>query len=175
MEWSYPHQFDYIHTRATLHMGCWGDFKSEIIQQAFDNLSPGGWFESQEVASLVQTDDGTMPEQGALAGWLECLNTASCAVQQPRDVAPKMAQWYQEVGFVDVRESIFKIPLGTWPADPRLKQAGMFWQHSLVDGIGGLSRRLFNVALGWSEIETEVHYFRICLILTENPMTDWYP
>ncbi|KAK6842499.1 hypothetical protein PG987_003359 [Apiospora arundinis] len=53
-------RFDYIHTRMTL--GCWEDLKVDVVQKSFDQLEPGGWFESQDLLSSILCDDGTMTD-----------------------------------------------------------------------------------------------------------------
>ena len=45
----------------------------------------------------------------------------------------------REVGFVDVVVRPFKIPVGSWPADPRLKQAGQLQQIAMLEGVESLT------------------------------------
>jgi len=154
--WECGSSYDYIHTRATIYMGCWEDFKKDVVEQAFDNLRPGGWFESQEIGRLVMCDDGTLPADAPLATWARYLNTAASSQHRPRDVAGQMLEWYKEVGFVDVQQHVFKMPIGTWAADPRLRTTGAFWLASLDARLEGLSLRIFNETFGWEPAHVAV-------------------
>lgn len=122
LPWCYPGGLDYIHTRDTIHTGCWKDFKAEAIEQAFECLRPGGWFESQEFGGLVECDDGTLPADSPLASWARILDTAGALKDRPRHVADSMVQWYREAGFVDVQCRFFKMPIGLWPEDRKLRR-----------------------------------------------------
>ena len=155
--WEFGRSYDYIHTRATIYMGCWEDFKKDVVEQAFDNLRPGGWFESQEIGHLVMCDDGTLPADAPLATWARHLNTAAASQHRPRDVAGQMLEWYKEVGFVDVQQHVFKMPIGKWAADPRLMRAGAMWLLSLRERLEGLSQRIFNETFGW-----ELAHITVC-------------
>ena len=67
-----------------------------------------------------------------------------------------MKQQMQDVGFVNVAVKCYRMPIGTWPKDKRLRQAGHFNLVGLMDGLSGLSQRTFTKGLGWSVEEMEV-------------------
>ncbi|KAI5468026.1 methyltransferase domain-containing protein, partial [Mariannaea sp. PMI_226] len=171
--WVCSEPFDYIHTRATLHAGCWGDFKQEVIEQAFKNLHPGGWLESQEMGCLVQSDDGTLPLDGPLSRWIADVNSASAKIGRPRDVADRMAQWYSEVGFVDVEQKLFKIPVNSWLQGTGLENIGRLWGLNLHEAVEPLSVRLFDVALDRDATATEEMLVDVRKEL-ENPFVHAY-
>lgn len=154
-EWDYPpSEFDLIHTRVTI--GCWADMKKEIIARAFHHLKPGGWLECQEVPGMPHCDDGTMPPDYDWLKWtLELYNSSRLANRQV-DVGEQLKDWMREVGFVDVHEAVFKIPLNGWPKDTRLKHVGMLWQRNLLDGLQGFSLGFFSKHLGKTQEEIEV-------------------
>lgn len=170
LPWRFDKKFDYIHTRATMYMGCWGDFKNEVVQQAFDNLHPGGWFESQEIGSLVECDDTSLQSDAPLATWARVFYQAGLSMGRPRDAADKMCEWYKEVGFVDVEQRVFKMPIGRWAKCPRLKETGKYWQVCMDDALEGLSLRLFNEAFGWDEAKTKVGRFTSTLLRDKEEM-----
>ncbi|KXX79309.1 Demethylmenaquinone methyltransferase [Madurella mycetomatis] len=152
-DWDYPADFDFIHTRVTI--GCWSDMKRQIIQQAFDHLQPGGWLECQEVPALPFCDDGTMTDD---FGWLRWARefVAVSQLANRQDIGVQLKDWMCEVGFVDVHEAVFKIPLNSWPKDGRLKYVGMLWQRNLLEGLSAFSLGLFNRFLGKSVEEIEI-------------------
>jgi hypothetical protein len=141
-DWDYTQKFDYIHTRVTL--GCWSDMKSQIIQKAYDNLQPGGWFEAQEILALPECDDGTMPLSSPLLNWaLEC-NSASVAADRILFVGDQLRGWLEEVGFVDVHEMVFRIPVNGWPRGRAAKYIGHMWQRNILNGVSGFTLGLLH-------------------------------
>ena len=135
-------------------MGCWNDVKAELIQQSFNSLRPGGWLESQEIESLVKCDDGTLAPDSSLISWARNLSLGGAKIGRPRDVsAEQMAQWYREVGFVDVKVVPFKIPIGCWAGT---EEVGVFWLLVMRMSVEGLSLRLLHETLGFSEDDTKV-------------------
>jgi len=48
------------------------------------------------------------------------------------------------------------MPIGPWPKDERLRQAGLFFLVGVLDGISGLSMRVFTQGLGWAVEKMEV-------------------
>jgi len=136
-------------------MGCWNDIRKELIQESFNNLRPGGWLEAQEIASLVECDDGSLPPESSLVSWIKHCNVASSVLGRPRDVSSQqMVQWYKEVGFIDVELIPFKLPIGHGPVDqpnnPQMKVLGLGWRMVMLQSLNALSLGLFHNVLGWS-------------------------
>lgn len=158
--WEYSHNFDFIHTRVT--MGCWSNFQTQIAEQAFRYLNPGGYFESHEIDHVLRCDDGTLREDSQLLAWISDLVVASEACDRPIAWAGEMKRIYQEVGFVDVQQRAIKLPMNAWPKDDRLKELGRMWNSNFASGLGGFSVLLFNRVYGRtpSEIEVSFAYFQ---------------
>ena len=146
--------FDYVHTRMTL--GCWENMQMSILQQAFDNLRPGGWCESQEMVPIPDCDDGTMPPDFSFLQWATELDYASLQANRPISDGQFLKRWYTEVGFVDVHEEILKVPLNGWPSDRRNKEIGMRWLCNLQDGLSGFTLGLHHRVYGRTQEEIEV-------------------
>ncbi|KAK4104071.1 S-adenosyl-L-methionine-dependent methyltransferase [Parathielavia hyrcaniae] len=153
-DWEYPAEFDFIHTRTTI--ACWSDMKKQIIQRAFDHLRPGGWLECQEIPVHIYSDDGTIPDDYGWLRWARDFETVSRLAHRQADVGPQLKDWMREVGFVDVQEIAFKIPLNGWPKDMRLKHVGMMWQRNMLEGLSAFSLGLFNRFLGKTVEEIEL-------------------
>lgn len=152
--WDYTDKFDYIHTRITA--GCWSSFQEQVAEQAFESLSPGGYFESQEYDAIVACDDETLDPEGPLARWFHDLRVASDAMDRPVVLAATLRKTYEEVGFVDIQERIFKMPMNGWPKDERLKELGRMWERNFLTGLSGFSFTLFNRVFGRTPAQIEV-------------------
>ena len=63
---------------------------------------------------------------------------------------------FTDVGFTNVRERVIKLPWGLWPSDARNKEIGLWNLRQLVDGLEGMSLRLFCEVEGWTYEETAV-------------------
>jgi hypothetical protein len=148
-------RFDYVHTRLMngFSIKSWPFF----YQQAFQALQPGGWVENQEFEVVFGCDDGSQPADSPSVRWAELWNqgisnfglTGRCYPQ-------KMKEQMEEAGFINVHWKFFRMPIGSWPKDKTLRQSGLFNLIGFVDGISGLSQKVFTHGLGWSIEEMEV-------------------
>ncbi|KJZ72306.1 hypothetical protein HIM_08347 [Hirsutella minnesotensis 3608] len=75
--------------------------------------------------------------------------------------APSFKRWAEETGFTRVEEKRFKLPVGDWPKDPRLKEIGAFLSVNISEGVEGFTAVLFRDVLGWSQEEVEVLNARV--------------
>ena len=147
-----PDHYHYIHTRCML--GSFEDFKS-ILRRCFKYLAPGAYMESQELFPTIYCDDGTIDKENPFYKWSIYQDQGMMAIRRPIRVANKLKRWYEAVGFVDVQEEVFYMPINPWPRDPRLKMLGRLWGKQLVDGMGAFSLRIFKEAFGWEQGRTE--------------------
>lgn len=103
-------------------------------------------------------DDGTLDkETHALYNYNLKLDEACMEAGKPLRIANKLKRWYQEAGFVDVHEEVFKLPINSWPKDPQFKLIGRFWAQCITSGLQGFSLHLFTRFLGWTKEEIEVY------------------
>lgn len=156
---------DYIHTRVLL--GCFEDFR-EIISKAYRNLKPGAWMESQEWMPTVYCDDGTMGTDYGFAEWTQTQDKAAMNMGRPLRIANKLKRWYEQAGFVDVHEEVFKLPINSWPKDPQWKMLGRFNETNLLDGLQAFSLQPFQKGLNWSKDEIEVYLVHIRKALSDR-------
>jgi hypothetical protein len=163
--WRCSQPYDYIHTRMSL--GIFNDFR-EIIQKGYNNLSPGGWMESQEIYSKVYCDDGTMPPTYALLEWTQTEDDAAMRLGRPLRIANKLKKWYAQAGFVDVHEEVFAIPINSWPRDERMKVLGKWFYWNMCAGVHAWTVEYFVTALGWSPAEVEVYLAHLRTALADK-------
>ncbi|KAG5800728.1 hypothetical protein H9Q69_000287 [Fusarium xylarioides] len=136
-EWTFqPDTFDYIHMRWLV--GSIADWKS-LFKEAYKCLKPGGYIESYEPSSRVESDDG-----GRKIG-------------RPFTIFEENIQreGMREAGFVDIQEQNFKNPVGGWPKDPKQRSVGQFMQAAFEQDAQGTVLHMAT-ALGWTEEEVTV-------------------
>ncbi|OKL57674.1 hypothetical protein UA08_06948 [Talaromyces atroroseus] len=154
-EWIYDpdDSFDLIHTRVI--GGSIGDW-DKFVRQAYTHLKPGGWLELHEPQSWITADDDSMARcEYTIQFQSKCVEAAQ-KFGKDINLAPTHKQRLIDAGFVDVQENIIKIPIGSWPKDPRLKEMGRFWLEHMVAGIEVYSLGFIGKVLGWGEAECRV-------------------
>jgi metalloendopeptidase OMA1, mitochondrial len=141
-------------------LGAFPDFKV-IIKKAYENLEPGGWFESQELWPRACCVDGTMPEDWKFIEWAANQDEAAMNANQPLRIANKLARWYKEAGFVDVQQHICRIPIGGYLNEAQPKMIGKFWLRQLIEGLPAFTMAYFTRHLGWSPDQVEVYLVEV--------------
>ena len=153
--WDMPNRFDLVHTRLMngFSVKSWPTF----YQNAFSSMKPGGWVENQEFDLVFASDDNTLPADSAVRRWQDLWNEGISRVGMTGRCNPeKMVDQMQTAGFINVTIRPYKMPVGPWPKDKRLREAGIFNLIGLEDGLTGLSLRVFTQILGWSVDEMEI-------------------
>ncbi|KFA67629.1 hypothetical protein S40285_04952 [Stachybotrys chlorohalonatus IBT 40285] len=125
----------------------------KLLDQSFVHLKPGGWVEFQCVTGLLQCDDDTVPKDSAIQKMADNLAASCIKFGTPIDDPTRWKGWFEERGYVNVTEKIFKLPITPWAADKRLKLLGVWEQHNLINNLEGMTMRLFQKALNWTEDE----------------------
>jgi hypothetical protein len=55
----------------------------------------------------------------------------------------ELKQHMEDAGFVDVTVKEYKLPIGAWPADQTLRDAGMLALGAMIEGLHGISAAVF--------------------------------
>jgi hypothetical protein len=58
---------------------------------------------------------------------------------------------FEKAGFINVTVLDFKIPIGPWAKNPKLKDIGMWQRVVLLDGLEAFSLAIFTRFLKWSK------------------------
>jgi hypothetical protein len=95
--------------------------------------------------TAVHSDDNTVKPDHSLKRCLEQLEAALQKVGRPPTSGPLLKHRLEKAGFVDIKQHIYKEPVGPWPKDKRLKRAGALALLAADTGIeayvmGGLTR-----------------------------------
>ncbi|KAA8651014.1 hypothetical protein EYZ11_010974 [Aspergillus tanneri] len=145
--------YDFIHCRYMA--GSISDWP-RLVRQCYNNLKPGGWIEFHETANVMYSEDGSLDANGPIMTMMNGLMLACDMIGQTMDPAPKIKGWVEDAGFVNVTEQRFKLPVGSWPRDERLKECGSLLRVNFVEGVDAFTAALYTEVLGWKREEVLV-------------------
>lgn len=88
-----------------------------FYRQAYEPLKPGGWIQHLDMSISFTSDDGSVAGDHILRQWSQTF--ANCGERTGKTflITSKAAEWIWEVGFEDVQEKWYKVPVGTWSKD----------------------------------------------------------
>ncbi|KAJ5888009.1 hypothetical protein N7495_008050 [Penicillium taxi] len=156
--WTWTEKFDFVYMRHML-----GSFDVEgwetLYKRCYDNIQPGGWIEELEFDIEVRTDDNSLPKDSILGQWAEVFGGASERAGRSLMVQDKMRGRIEKAGFIDVHEHVYKVPIGPWPKDKVLKDAGNLNLAHWLTGMEGYGMWLltkFGAPHPWTKEEVQV-------------------
>lgn len=152
LDWGDTKPWDYVHCRYMA-----GSIKDwpRLVGQIHEHLAPGGWVEFQESANTLYSQDGPLAQDNAMVRMMDGLMQACERIGRTMDPAPEMERWVREAGFVNVSVQKFRLPIGRWPRDPRLKEIGALMGVNFCEGVEAFTAVLFRDVLGWSQDEVD--------------------
>ncbi|PVH79675.1 S-adenosyl-L-methionine-dependent methyltransferase [Cadophora sp. DSE1049] len=150
-EWLFPQKFDYIHGRAL--MSCFHSPLS-VIKSAFAALTPGGYLELQDCVAPWHSLDDTLV---GTTLWKFHQMTIAAAASLGRDVTQvvRYKAFFEEAGFVDVKEVHYQWPLGKWAKGEKMKKAGEMFREDMESVMGVLAERLLVRGAGMEKGEAD--------------------
>lgn len=80
----------------------------------------GGWVEFQDFHLVNYSEDGSLKEGNNVNRFYELLCEACDRINRPVTIGVNLKQWAEEAGFKNVEHKVFRLPLGTWPQDPKM-------------------------------------------------------
>ncbi|KAJ9149241.1 S-adenosyl-L-methionine-dependent methyltransferase [Pleurostoma richardsiae] len=147
--------FDFVHMRYLFGAIIGWDLP---YQQAYRCCKPEGWFESCEIDPLIYSDDGTTNGVYAVERWNELFREAG--KKTGRSFAPVednlQANAIKDAGFVHREQANYKVPLGPWAADKKLKEIGQFAQFAMDNDLDGYTMHIWHNVLNWPKEEYPV-------------------
>ncbi|KAF4437668.1 tam domain-containingmethyltransferase [Fusarium acutatum] len=164
--------FDLIHGRELIMaIRNW----PRLMEQAFNHLKPGAYFQLSGSVPDFKSDDGTLPPDSAYIEmgkiYFEMSQRIGCSGWEPT----RWKEHFENAGFEDVVERVLKIPTNPWPKDKHLKEIGAFELSHFRDTIGNVFAR------GYEQIlNGDPNYFQVLLskarkeVLNPN-MHSWVP
>lgn len=137
--WTFPpNYFSFVHTTGLL--GGISDWR-KFFQRAFSGLHPAGWIELKEIPFVWHTEN---EDRGLLdeLPLVECTRMFRRAMKSlgyevgEEEVAGFKAL-LEEVGFVDIQETVIKTPLGPWMESAVEKQIGLYHMLNILEAVDG--------------------------------------
>jgi hypothetical protein len=86
-----------------------------------------------------------------------------------------MAEQMKDAGLINVRVIEFKMLIGPWPKDERLREAGQYGLLALLDGLYGLSVKIFTNCLGWTPEKLEEYLGKVRSDLRRKAVHSYWP
>ncbi len=115
------------------------------------HCKPGGWIESQELSVDARSDDNSLPSDSYIHKWCENQEAAAQSVGMTLLMSGGvLKKQMEDAGFENVTVRDFKIPIGTWASDAKMKEMGGFQLVAMLEGIQGLTVDFWVNCLGWS-------------------------
>ncbi|RPA80085.1 S-adenosyl-L-methionine-dependent methyltransferase [Ascobolus immersus RN42] len=143
-------QFDFIHIRYLV--GAVKDWKS-FLQKCFAYVKPGGFIEISELDITRPTFQADGLPGTAIKTYTHHLGEAAAKAGARMDIVPTLAGLLGEVGFKEVKEKVFQVPIGTWPKDVGFKTLGQLGRVIASEGTEAMAIAFFTRVLGMEEGE----------------------
>ncbi|KAH7219756.1 S-adenosyl-L-methionine-dependent methyltransferase [Fusarium oxysporum] len=127
-------RFDFVHMRYLIGaIADWG----ALFKEAFRCCKPGGFVESVEVNPTFLSDDETASDVMAVQTWNKLFREASKTFGRSFCEIEGDVEFLAAAGFVDLQVTDFKVPVGGWAKDSRLRQVGQFLRATIENDLEG--------------------------------------
>ncbi|TAQ83046.1 hypothetical protein B7494_g8630 [Chlorociboria aeruginascens] len=124
--------------------------------QPTTHLKPGyGWMEHVEIDMHPRCDDGTLHPESPLVDWMNYLFDSTAEAYHPLAYNPDTRHMLEILGFVEIQETVIKIPINPWPTDPHMKDIGRWYNLALTQGLEALSLAPLMRILRWNKADVD--------------------
>ncbi|KAF4935954.1 Secondary metabolism regulator LAE1 [Colletotrichum fructicola] len=146
-------KYDYIMCRyMAASIGDW----PSLVKNIYDNLSPGGWAEFQDMSVEYYSDDGSYKPEHFTYKWNQTFVQTLKAIGRDPAPGPQLEGWVRgHGGFNNVAHQKFKVPIGPWAKKRHYKDIGLLNLAQVLEGLEGFSLKLFCGVLGKSNEEVQ--------------------
>jgi hypothetical protein len=129
--------------------GSIGDWPA-LYQQCYSGLTPGGYLHQLEMSIQFKSDDGTLKPDHVMSQWSDVFHEASKKFGKSFYEVWNLSTYMRRMGFIDVSERVYKVPVNSWPADPHMKELGRWNLLHITQGAEGWGLYLLTRVMGWS-------------------------
>lgn len=96
---------------------------------------------------MFTSDDGTVTAEHCMAQWSQTLIDAAETVSKTFRIHDFSPEYIENAGFVDVVEKKYKLPVGPWSSDQRMKELGQWNRLFCLQGLESWSLFLLSKVL----------------------------
>jgi len=158
LSWTYPPgQFDFVHIR-NLHGGI-SDWPA-LYREAFQCNRLGGYLEHVEFN--IRTLSDIAPPDHIYFRWNALFAEAGERMGRTFQIYDQMPGHIADAGYVDVVARTWKVPIGGWAKDPRLKSIGLYTLLFLEQSVEGFALYMLKNVMGWEFEEIQVLIAQMC-------------
>ncbi|KAF5620070.1 methyltransferase [Fusarium sp. NRRL 52700] len=153
-DWNWPeNHFDLVHVRFL--MGAIVDWGT-LFKEASHCCKPGGFIESGEINPTFYSDDGSIDNVEALQTWNRLVVESGKGFGRSFTDIENDVQLFRDAGLVDVQSFDFKVPIGGWPKDEKMRKVGQFLRASIENDLEGYTMMVWHQIMKWPEDEYQV-------------------
>ncbi|KAH7370236.1 hypothetical protein BKA65DRAFT_589619 [Rhexocercosporidium sp. MPI-PUGE-AT-0058] len=138
--------FEYIYVRCLL--GAIQDW-AHLYREIYKCTKPEGYIEYLEISIIFKSEDGSVTEDYFMAQWSKTLLDAAERLGKTFAIYDFNREMITNIGFVDVVEKKFKVLVGRWPSDPKIKELGQWNMLFCLKGLESWSLYLLSIVLKW--------------------------
>ncbi|KAG9246136.1 putative Demethylmenaquinone methyltransferase [Calycina marina] len=161
--WTYSDDdFDLVHFRYM--KGAFLSWK-DVYLQAYRVLKPGAYIEVVDFDDHKRIGRFFGPDSG-VPRWLEALEKGTEKSGRSRGITHLEPECLTALGFVDVENHVYTIPIGLRPDDPKAQAIGIQFLSNILKGMEGICLRILTEQMGWS-------YSEIHAVLDEIGRATW--
>ena len=102
-------------------------------------LKPGGWIQHLDLSIEMKSDDGSITDDHIMARWSKVFLEAGEKMGRTFRIFNYAKEYISNAGFIDVKETKYKIPIGGWSSDPKMKQVGRYNLLQFTQGVEGFA------------------------------------
>lgn len=124
---------------------------------------------------MLGCDDDTLKPDDPVDGFLNNVKEGLARFGVDLLAMEKNPDNVREAGFVNVEEKIFKVPVGVWPRNPKMKTVGLYNRSMIYDGLQGISMGPFTRGLKWTPEEVEVYLIGVRKALMNSSVHSYLP
>ena len=114
------------------------------------HLKFGGWLEQLEMSIQFRSDDGGVPDDHTFNIWSKTFLEAGDKFGKTFRIADLAKGYIEDAGYENVVETRYKLPVGGWSKDKKLKELGQWNLLHCEQGIEGWAMALLTRVMGVS-------------------------
>lgn len=101
-----------------------------------------------EYSVCWKADDGSIPDDHVFKRWSDVFVESGEKMGKTFQILDRQKQHVIDAGFINVVEKRYKMPVGPWSSDPKLKEVGRWHLLECYQGIEGWAMALLTRVMG---------------------------